>query len=225
MKNTFDLKKIGTISILLIIGFLLGWIIFSGTPPEPPRTITEHVEDAHTDEDGNIIYSCSMHPSVRENEPGNCPICGMELIPVSNNNVQAGNVNELVLTNAALKLADIQTTKVIREVAVQTRRLPGKIEIDERRMSTLPSHVPGRIEELFVNFTGEFIIKGQKVASIYSPVLQSAQKELIEVSKFKEQNPSLYKAAKNKLRNWEISEAQIAEIEQSETVMNEIDIN
>lgn len=225
MNNTFELKKIGTFSILLLIGFLLGWIIFSGTPPEPPSTITEHIEGAHTDEEGNIIYSCSMHPNVRENEPGNCPICGMELIPVSNNNVQAGNANELVLTNAALKLADIQTTKVISEVAVQTRRLPGKVEIDERRMSTLPSHVPGRIEELFVNFTGEYIKKGQKVASIYSPVLQSAQKELIEVSKFKEQNPSLYKAAKNKLRNWEISETQIAEIERSETVMNEIDIH
>ncbi len=225
MNNTFDLKRIGKIIGLLLIGLLIGWLIFGGSSPERPQTTEEHIEEAHTDEEGNIIYTCSMHPSVRENEPGNCPICGMELVPVSSdNNADETSPTELRLSPAAMMLADIQTTRVVRDVAINSRRLPGKIMVDERRLKTLPSHVPGRIENLYVNFTGEYIKKGVKVASIYSPELLSAQKELLEVAKFKDQNPSLYRAAQNKLRNWEISEAQIKEIEASQSVMNEVDI-
>lgn len=96
--------------------------------------------------------------------------------------------------------------------------------VDERRLKTLPAHVPGRIEELYVNFTGEYIAQGDRVASIYSPELVSAQKELLEVAKDKERNPSLYNAARNKLLNWEITEEQINQIERSQTVMNDVDI-
>jgi Cu(I)/Ag(I) efflux system membrane fusion protein len=223
MNNRFDLKRVSKISGLILIGLSLGWLLFGGAPDQP-QSLDEHIEQVHTDQEGNVIYTCSMHPSIRENEPGNCPICGMELIPVTQDDTGEESPYELTMSEAATKLADVQTTRVIKEVAVSTSRLPGKIMVDERRLKTLPAHVPGRIEELYINFTGEYINKGDRVASIYSPQLVSAQKELLEVAKDKERNPSLYNAARNKLLNWEITEEQINQIESSKKVMNEIDI-
>lgn len=223
MNTRFDVKRIGKISGLILIGLSLGWLLFGGAPDQP-QSLDEHIEQAHTDEEGNIIYTCSMHPGIRENEPGNCPICGMELIPVSDDNNGEESPYELTMSEAAAKLAEVQTTTVIKDVAVSTHRLPGRIMVDERRLKTLPAHVPGRIEELYVNFTGEYISQGERVASIYSPELVSAQKELLEVAKDKERNPSLYNAARNKLLNWEITEEQINKIEASKTVMNDVDI-
>ena len=222
MKNRFDLKTVAKIFGLIFIGLSLGWLLFGGSSNQH-QSLHDHIEKAHTDEEGNIIYTCSMHPGIRENEPGNCPICGMELIPVSEDTEQE-NPYELTMSEAAAKLAEIQTTKVTKDVAVSIHRLPGRIVVDERRLKTLPAHVPGRIEELYINFTGEYISEGEPVASIYSPELVSAQKELLEVAKDKKRNPSLYNAARNKLLNWEITEEQINQIEDSQTVMNDIDI-
>ncbi|MEQ9264191.1 MAG: efflux RND transporter periplasmic adaptor subunit [Balneolaceae bacterium] len=223
MNNRFDLKRVAKISGLILIGLSLGWLLFGGAP-DTLQSLDEHIEQVHTDEEGNVIYTCSMHPSIRENEPGNCPICGMELIPVTQDDSGEESPYELIMSEAATKLADVQTTTVIKDVAVSTYRLPGRIMVDERRLKTLPAHVPGRIEELYVNFTGEYIAQGDRVASIYSPELVSAQKELLEVAKDKERNPSLYNAARNKLLNWEITEEQINQIERSQTVMNDVDI-
>ncbi|MCP9290561.1 efflux RND transporter periplasmic adaptor subunit [Gracilimonas sediminicola] len=223
MNNKFDIKSIAKIAGLILIGLSLGWLLFGGAPDQP-QSLDEHIEQVHTDEEGNVIYTCSMHPSIRENEPGNCPICGMELIPVSEDGAGEESPYELTMSEAATKLADVQTSKVIKDVAVTSHLLPGKVMVDERRLKTLPAHVPGRIEELYINFTGEYISQGERVASIYSPELVSAQKELLEVAKDKERNPSLYKAARNKLLNWDITEAQINQIEASQTVMNNVDI-
>jgi Cu(I)/Ag(I) efflux system membrane fusion protein len=223
MNSTFDLKRVAKISGLILIGLSLGWLLFGGSPDQT-QSLDEHIEQAHTDADGNIIYTCSMHPSIRENEPGNCPICGMELIPVSNDDTGQESPYELTMSEAAVALAEVQTSTVVKEVAVTTHLLPGKIMVDERRLKTLPAHVPGRIEELYVNFTGEYISQGEPVASIYSPELVSAQKELLEVAKDKQRNLSLYNAARNKLLNWEITEEQINEIESSQMVMNDVDI-
>lgn len=223
MNNRFDLKRVAKISGLILIGLSLGWLLFGGAPDQP-QSLDEHIEQVHTDEEGNVIYTCSMHPNIRENEPGDCPICGMELIPVTQDDTGTESPYELTMSEAATKLADVQTTTVIKDVAVSTHRLPGRIMVDERRLKTLPAHVPGRIEELYINFTGEYIAQGERVASIYSPELVSAQKELLEVAKDKERNPSLYNAARNKLLNWEITEEQINQIERSQTVMNDVDI-
>ncbi len=223
MNNKFDIKRIAKITGLILIGLSLGWLLFGGAP-DHPQSLDEHIEQAHTDEEGNVIYTCSMHPSIRENEPGNCPICGMELIPVSQDDMGEESPYELTMSEAAAKLAEVQTSTVIKDVAVSTHLLPGKIMVDERRLKTLPAHVPGRIEELYINFTGEYISEGQAVASLYSPELISAQKELLEVAKDKKSNPSLYTAARNKLLNWEITEEQINKIEASQAVMNDVDI-
>lgn len=206
-------KNILIYSGLLLGGLFFGYLFFGGH--SEPQSMDEHIEETHTDEQGNIVYSCSMHPHVRENEPGDCPICGMELIPVNELGEDDGltqNPNAVQISKAAMALADIQTSEVRLEIPVQETRLPGKISVDERQIKFIPAHFHGRIEQLYVNFTGDYISKGQKIARVYSPILFTAQKELLEAYKNRSQNPELYASARQKLLNWKIPEWQIDEI-------------
>lgn len=225
MKRSINYKQIAKIGGVLLAGVLLGWLFFGGTTADQSANIDQHISENHTNEQGEVVYTCSMHPSVRQSEPGNCPICGMELIPVNQeSSAEATNLYELQMTEAAARLAQVQTTEVVKNVATKEIRMPGKVVVDERRIRSLPAHYPGRIEQLYVNFTGEYITKHEKIASIYSPALISAQKELLEAARHKEQNPSLYRAAKNKLLNWKIPETQINEVERSGEVKTQFDI-
>ena len=130
-------------------------------------------------------YTCSMHPQVRQNESGICPICEMDLIPVGDKSSQNNDPTILEMTHEAVKLANIQTTVVGQtgKLSNKSLSLNGKIQMDERRSASLVSHIPGRIEQLFVASTGEAIKKGQKLANIYSAELITAQRELLEAIK------------------------------------------
>ncbi|MBO6571256.1 MAG: efflux RND transporter periplasmic adaptor subunit [Balneola sp.] len=198
--------------------------MFGGTETKVElQTPDEHIADSHTDDEGNVIYSCSMHPSVRQSEPGDCPICGMELIPV-NDNSTGGNPNELTMSLAAMKLAEIETSVVRSGNPVSTIYLPGKIMPDQNKVSSVTALFGGRIVNLYVDYEGAFVRKGQKIASIYSPELISAQQELLQAAKFKEQNPVLYKSAKRKLALWELPVQTIEEIESTGEIKTELDI-
>ncbi|MGM0507336.1 MAG: efflux RND transporter periplasmic adaptor subunit [Bacteroidota bacterium] len=219
---------------LLLAGLLFGWFLFSGSPDSSdpangvqldPEEMGQHVQEEHTDEDGETIWTCSMHPQIRENEPGNCPICGMELIPAGE---QEEDVSEddysMVMTTSAARLADIQTASVVRDTPHIELNLPGRIKVDERRITRVTTHFPGRIRDLKVNFTGASIRKGEPMATIYSPELISAQRELLEVAKQKERNPRLYESTLQKFRLWEFTDEQIQAIEERGTVQNELEI-
>ena len=165
-------------------------------------------------------YTCSMHPQVRQNEPGICPICEMDLIPVGDKSSQNNDPTILEMTKEAAKLANIQTT-VVGQTGKSSNKslsLNGKIQMDERRSASLVSHIPGRIEQLFVASTGEAIKKGQKLANIYSAELITAQRELLEAIKFRDVSPGLVDAARNKLRFWKISENTINQIIKNGTI-------
>ncbi|MEP2447732.1 MAG: efflux RND transporter periplasmic adaptor subunit [Balneola sp.] len=221
MKN---LKKYSLYIAIGVVGILLGALIFGGTETKVElQTPDEHIADSHTDDEGNVIYSCSMHPSVRQNEPGDCPICGMELIPV-NDNSTGGNPNELTMSLAAMKLAEIETSVVRSGNPVSTIYLPGKVMPDQNKVSSVTALFGGRIVNLYVDYEGAFVRKGQKIASIYSPELISAQQELLQAAKFKEQNPVLYKSAKRKLALWELPAQTIENIESTGEIKTEIDI-
>ena len=224
MKTSINYKQTGKVIGILLAGLFFGWLFFGGSAADQPETMDKHVEQVHTNEQGEIVYTCSMHPSVRQNEPGNCPICGMELIPVSDGGMQEENAYELTMTPAAMRLAEVQTTEISRGTATKTVRMPGKITVDETRTSSITALFPGRIEDLYVDFTGQYVSKGVPLASIYSPKLVTAQKELIEAAKHKESNPTIYNAAKRKLKLWELSDRQIQQIEQSGELQTEMQI-
>ncbi|MBO6586820.1 MAG: efflux RND transporter periplasmic adaptor subunit [Gracilimonas sp.] len=215
-------KNILIYSALILGGLLLGYLFFGGS--SEPQTLEEHISETHTNEEGEIVYTCSMHPQIRENEPGNCPICGMELIPAGDSESGAlENEYTLTMTNAAVKLAEIQTSLVEYGDAVHTFTLPGKVVENQNNVSSVTAHFPGRIRDLYVDYEGTFVQEGQKMASVYSPQLIAAQQELLETVKYKEQNPRLYEAAKQKLRLWEFPESTINAIERSGEIMTELD--
>jgi Cu(I)/Ag(I) efflux system membrane fusion protein len=226
MKISIDFKRTARIAGILLIGLFLGWLFFGGTAADQSTTMDEHISEAHTNEQGEIVYTCSMHPSVEQSEPGNCPICGMELIPKNqgSNGSSEDNPYQVTMTDAASKLADIQTTPVVKEVASKRIRMPGKVTVDERRISNVTAHFPGRITNLYVDFTGARIDEDQRLASVYSPQLLSAQRELIETRKHKQSNLALYEATRRKLELWELPENEIQKIENSGEVIREIDI-
>ncbi len=196
----------------LIAGLLLGWLLFRSPAPEPPAA-PEHDRHIHG-QDKETIWTCSMHPQIRQDEPGQCPICGMDLIPLSSTESVDVHPDAIAMTESAAKLADIQTMTVTRGTPKKTVFLQGKVAADERNIAELTARFGGRIEKLFVNFTGQTVTKGEKLATIYSPGLIAAQQELIEARALKESRPSLYKAARAKLKLWDLSQEQIADIEQ-----------
>ncbi len=210
--KTINNKTLITYVLILVGGMFLGWLFFGGS--EEPSDTEQHVEEQHTDEEGNTVYTCSMHPSVREDEPGDCPICGMELVPADEVDESESEEDPytLSMTATAMKLAEIQTTEVKREPAQKESRMPGKVMVDERKMAVMPAHFPGRIEELYLDYTGAQVEKGDPIASVYAPELVSAQKELLEAYEKRKSNPNLYRAARQKLINWEISETIIDDI-------------
>jgi Cu(I)/Ag(I) efflux system membrane fusion protein len=215
-------KNILIYSALILGGLFLGYLFFGGSAE--PHTMEEHISETHTNEDGEVVYTCSMHPQVRENEPGNCPICGMELIPAeSSSSGTAENEYTLTMTNAAVKLAEIQTSLVKSGNAIHTFTLPGKVVENQNNVSSVTAHFPGRIRDLYVDYEGTFVEEGQRLASVYSPELIAAQQELLETVKYKKQNPRLYEAARQKLRLWEFPVSTIDEIEESGEIMTELD--
>jgi|25_taG_2_1085351.scaffolds.fasta_scaffold01437_3 Cu(I)/Ag(I) efflux system membrane fusion protein len=207
---------------ILVIGIFLG-LLFSGDKEEVVHRDGEHdyVQDEETG-----LWTCSMHPQIQMEEPGNCPICGMELIPLeeSDNEEEQIASNEIVMSPEALQLANIQTSVVQTADASKEIRLLGRVTPDERKLFSQVSHIPGRIERLYVNFTGEKVYRGQKIARLYSPELISAQKELLEAIRSKEVYPQLYTASRSKLKLWKVSDAQIDAIEESGEVQEQIDI-
>lgn len=152
-----------------------------------------------------------MHPQIRQKEPGKCPICGMDLIPLENN-LSEENPLEIRMSASAMKLANVQTAVVGAGKAVREVRLNGKVQPDERQMYSQVSHLAGRVEKLYVNFTGEQVRKGQTLADIYSPELVTAQEELFSAMKIKDIQPNLFSAAKEKLKNWKLTDQQIERI-------------
>ncbi|WP_418509440.1 efflux RND transporter periplasmic adaptor subunit [Corallibacter sp.] len=209
MKNNKIVIYIG----LLAVGLLLGWFLFGGSSKE--EADHNHNEVSET----NQMWTCSMHPQIMQPEPGDCPICGMDLIPA-----EAGadglTADQFKLTANAMALANIQTT-VVGNGSVENGiiKLSGKIAENEEANAVQVSYFSGRIERLNISFTGEEVRKGQLLATIYSPELYAAQQELITAASLKASQPALYKAVRNKLKLWKLSETQINQIESSVKVI------
>ncbi len=210
-------KQIILLTVTLISGILLGWIFFHSGPTETDTLIHPTVKTQ------GHIWTCAMHPQIRMTEPGKCPICAMELIPLGQggDTIDPGSIR---MTKESAQLANVLTSVVSFQNPVKDLRLYGKVQADERLLQSQVSYLPGRIEKLFVNFTGEVVRKGEVLAVIYSPELITAQQELLETATVKKEQPALYEAAKEKLRQWKLSAKQIAAIESSAKIKQDFEI-
>jgi Cu(I)/Ag(I) efflux system membrane fusion protein len=210
-------KQIIFLSITLITGIFLGWLFFHSS------SVKEVKHDHSAETTKAAIWTCAMHPQIRMSEPGKCPICGMDLILLG----QSGTTidpDAIQMTKEAVQLANVLTSVVSKQNPVKELRLYGKVQADERLLQSQVSYLPGRIEKLNVNFTGEVVRKGQALAVIYSPDLVTAQQELLETAATKVSQPALYEASKDKLHQWKLTDNQISMIESSGKVKTNFEI-
>ncbi len=216
-------KNILYIAIALIVGLLGGWLIFgsSGSDAKANKDVSETSDTHdHSGESANQMWTCSMHPQIMQPEPGDCPICGMDLIPAESG-AEGLAMNEIKMTENAMALANIQTTIVGNGTMSEDDgmiSLSGKIATNEENNAVQASYFDGRIERLNVNYEGQKVNRGQLLATIYAPNLVAAQQELLTTASLKESQPELYKAVRNKLKNWKLSDNQIDAIESSGNV-------
>jgi membrane fusion protein, copper/silver efflux system len=204
--------------LLLTGGILIGWLFFHSSRKSDIKSgqLTETVK--------STIWTCAMHPQIRMSEPGKCPICGMDLIPLAQSSTTSIDPSAVHLSKEAAELANVLTSVVTKQKPIKEVRLYGKVQADERLFQSQVAHVPGRIERLAINFTGEPVNKGQLLAEIYSPELITAQQELLETVKTKQLQPELYEASKEKLRQWKLTDDQIAKIENSGVIQNNFEV-
>ena len=208
--------------VVLIAGILIGFFIGK---PSSEQQIPESTNQ-QISKSSHQIWTCSMHPQIRMDHPGKCPICGMDLIPLAEYSAEEAAVSpdEIQMSEEAIKIADVQTMIVGKAYPDKEVYLLGKIKPDERNIAELTARYGGRIEKLYINFTGQTVKQGEKLASIYSPALVSGQMELLEAMSYKESNPELYRAARSKLKLWGLSDSQIESIEKESKPMNYFDV-
>ena len=215
-------KNILYIAIAVIIGLGAGWLIFGNSSDNAANKDTSDMSDQHdhSGESADQMWTCSMHPQIMQPEAGDCPICGMDLIPAEAG-AEGLAANEIKMTENAMALANIQTTIVGNAETSDDDgmiSLSGKIAANEGNNTVQSSYFKGRIERLNVNYEGQQVNRGQLLATIYAPDLVAAQQELITAASLKASQPALYKAVRNKLKNWKLSDTQINAIEESGTV-------
>lgn len=217
MKKIFS-NQTTRYTLFVVAGLLLGWIFFHSSSK------VEVANNQSTDTKKSEVWTCAMHPQIRMDKPGKCPICGMTLIRLNSNSSVSSDPMAIHLTKEAAQLANVLTSIVSSQKPVKKVRLYGKVQADERLLQSQVTYISGRIEKLMVNFTGETVRKGQTLAIIYSPELITAQQELIEAAKTKQSQPEIYEASKEKLRQWKLSEKQITSIESSGQVQSNMEI-
>lgn len=226
-------RTITTIFITAVIMFIGGfWLrgIFQG----------DHANHSHLERDAARpvkFYTCSMHPSIQQDTTGTCSLCGMDLIPVYEGDAANTGPRSLSLSPRAQKLAEIQSTPVKRRYAEAEIRMVGKVEYDESRLSYITARVPGRLDRLYVDYTGVPVKQNDHLVYLYSPDLLNAQEELIAAIRtagdlessssgyLRERSQENIRSAREKLRLWGLTESQIADIQQKGTPSDHITIN
>jgi Cu(I)/Ag(I) efflux system membrane fusion protein len=207
--------------------------------------------------DSNIDHwTCTMHPSVHSKDPGKCPICGMELVPVTKTGASAASPAQSSsdmqgMDNmpgmSGMKSGDTKAGEHPREFIVpverqqqigvtyatvetkpllHTIRAIGRVMPETQRVWRVVSRTSAYVQELGVNAPGETVKKNQVLMKLYSPELLTTQRELIDLLRTRDRSSAnahsaredfqgLIESAERRLKLWNITEEQIAEIERT----------
>lgn len=192
-------------AFMLAIGLILGFVFFSNSSKKEAHQHTEAGKDE--------VYTCSMHPQIKQDKPGKCPICGMDLTPLKSTSNSKSNIdpNAVMMSEEAIALANIQTEVVGTGKTNKEIRLFGKIKPSERSQQAQSAYVNGRVERLYINAIGDVVHKGQTVALIYSPELYTASQELIAALSYPDlqRKKLVVDAAIEKLKLLNVSQGEI----------------
>lgn len=225
------MNKITRILIaVLVMMFLIGggyWVY------------TAFIKEDNTESSEKEIYTCPMHPQIIQDRPGQCPICRMDLVKKNqldkedestDHSLGEVNVSSVKLSPSQQVLANVQVERVRTMQFQGEKTFNGYVKINETKFAHISTAVSGKIVNMFVNFEGQMVKKGQKVLEIYSPELVSTQKEyLLALDNFNQvklsgntlatdQAQSLINAARERLILWEMTRGQIEELERSRNV-------
>ncbi|MCZ6676978.1 MAG: efflux RND transporter periplasmic adaptor subunit [Candidatus Poribacteria bacterium] len=193
------------------------WFVHKAT-----GTSAEATEDDH-DHDEDSYYTCPMHPQIVREQTGDCPVCGMSLV-LKKRTAGGGEIGLVEISPTIVQTIGMTSERAQRRKLVNTIRTTGRVAFDEKKMKEISAWVPGRIEKLYVDFTGDFVRKGEPLLEIYSPQLLTTQQEYLlalkgyeqiqnsPISEAITQAKSLVSASRERLRLWGLTDAQIEEI-------------
>jgi len=236
-KLSASLKKTAPFVIGLILAFVIGLV---ARDLIRSAGFGKDTSDAHAHEQAeeakDTIWTCSMHPQIRMEEKGLCPICNMDLIPLDTGDGAGLSEGQLSVSENAAQLMNVETAPVERRFVSTSVRMVGKVDYDETRLSYITAWIPGRLDRLYVDYTGLPVRKGDHMAWLYSPELISAQEALLQalqagknmenssLSLMQDMTESTVKASREKLRLWGLTPEQIQQIETTGEVSDHMTI-
>ena len=225
------------ILLAVVVGIVVGFVFHWGLSPAESGHSEDSAMMAQGQQEKQTIWTCSMHPEIRMPNPGLCPKCAMKLIPVRKDaEDEMVGMRQFSTSEAAKALMDIETTPVERKFVTAEIRMVGKVEYDETKLAYITAWVPGRLDRLYVDYTGVPVNKGDHMVYMYSPELFSAQEELIQARKavlniensqsdiLREVTAGTVEAVREKLRLLGLTAEQVAEIEKRGTASDHITI-
>lgn len=185
-----------------------------------PAMSSDAVQGADPTPNSKTLYTCGMHPQVIQDHPGNCPICGMKLMPIRKK--AAVETSAITIDPVTTQKMNIRTGLVEKGPLHRTIRTVAVIDYDETSIADVTMRFKGWITKLYVNATGQQVHKGDPLFEIYSPELYSAQSDYL----LSLENPGARKTgAMARLQNFDISDDQIAELERTKQIKNSLSIH
>ncbi len=200
---------------------------------ESKETSMEHAKHKHSEDkreaEKKTLYHCPMHPNYISDKPGECPICGMNLVPIEEEEHAKMEMPEgtVKITPEKQQLIGVTFGKVEYRNLEKVIRTVARVTYDETKLTYITTKFPGWVEKLYADYTGKLLKKGQPLFSIYSPELVSAQEEYLLALKakgyfvgkvydeVKSSTDNLLDSARRRLIYWDITEEQIKELEKS----------
>ncbi len=252
------MKKILITSILsIVLGVGVGWFVFhartnsggtadrkilyyrdpmnpASTSPTPKKApdgmdfVAVYDKEEPSSAGKKILYYRDpMHPWYTSDKPGKAPDCGMELVPVFAGDEGSGQgikIDPMVVQNIGVKVEPVVKRKLTRVI-----RTVGKVDYDETRVYSVNTKVMGWVEQLDVDYTGQYVHKGQPLMELYSPELVSTQEEYLQAVKYRRQMEEstsqearasadgLVESARRRMQNWDISAKEISALMNRDT--------
>ncbi len=196
------------ITFLLLITTVVTGVFIAGCSQGHDQSGATATQETKT------LYTCGMHPQVIQDHPGNCPICGMKLTPIRNSESQTIAIDPVTIQNMGIRTATVMRGPLRRVI-----RSIGVVDYNETTLGEVTTKFKGWIEKLYVNATGQLVMRGDPLFEIYSPELYSAQVEyLLAAGSPANATPDvdeIRNSARTKLKFFDISDGQIAELEKT----------
>lgn len=223
--------RAGRIASLMLAALLFA-LAGCESNPEPSESLDQATDDTaveHALKHADPNYVCPMHPQIVRNEPGNCPICGMDLVlqkPASGE----GPMPEVSIDARTVQNMGVRTAEVSRETLWKYIETVGYVGYDEDAVVHMHPRADGWVEKLRVAAIGDRVEKGQVLMDLYAPEIVQAQEELLIALRSRQNSvtagrgDSLVASARERLRLLSIPEPVIDRLVRSARVQRTVPI-